>query len=97
MGDLNRYGSQPPSLLSPSGRALARDLQRTRRETAVALAQGDGLAEFTAAAMNNTAALDRHRRLLARGDDFLSNLLAEEEVGFVLEAMTIQRRMYRQG
>jgi hypothetical protein len=62
----------------------------------VALAQGDGLAEFTAAAMNNTAALDRHRRLLARGDDFLNNLLAEEEVGFVLAAMTIQRGMYRQ-
>lgn len=96
MGDLNRYGSQSPSLLSPSGRSLARDLQRTRREATVALAQGDGLAEFTAAAMSNTAALDRHRRLLARGDDFLSNLLAEEEVSFVLAAMSIQRGMYRQ-
>lgn len=96
MTQLNRYGSDPPSLLSPGGRALARDLQRTRREAAVALAQGDGLAEFTAQAMNNTAALDRHRRLLARGDDFLSNLLAEEEVGFVLAALSIQRGMYRQ-
>lgn len=95
MTQLDPYGSNLPSMLTPGGRALARDLTTVRRATSVDLAKGDGLAAFTDQAMGNLTALDRQRRLLARGDETLNSLLMEVEVGFVLCLVSEQRSMYR--
>lgn len=95
MTQLDPYGSNLPSMLTPGGRALVRDLATVRRATSVGLAKGDGLAAFTDQAMGNLTALDRQRRLLARGDETLNNLLMEVEVGFVLCFVSEQRSMYR--
>ncbi|WP_018686975.1 hypothetical protein [Actinokineospora enzanensis] len=95
MTQLDPYGSNLPSMLTPGGRALARDLSTVRRATSVGLAKGDGLAAFTEQAMGNLTALDRQRRILARGDETLNNLLMEVEVGFVLCLVSEQRSMYR--
>jgi hypothetical protein len=96
MNELDHYGGTLPSLLTPGGRALARDLTAVRRATSVGLAKGDGLAAFTDQAMNNLATLDRQRRLLARGDETLNNLLMEVEIGHVMCVLNEQRGMYRQ-
>ncbi len=96
MSALDHRGNRLPSQATPTGRALARDLKAIRHEVVVGLAEAAGMADFAAQAMTATTALDRHRQLLAQGDDFLNNLLAQEEVGFVLEVMNIQSRMYRQ-
>lgn len=95
MTQLDPYGSNLPSMLTPGGRALARDLATVRRATSVGLAKGDGLAAFTEQAMGNLTALDRQRRILARGDETLNNLLMEVEVGYVLCLVGEQRSMYR--
>ncbi|BBJ39984.1 hypothetical protein SSPO_027020 [Streptomyces antimycoticus] len=95
MTQLDPYGSNLPSMLTPGGRALVRDLATVRRATSVGLAKGDGLAAFTDQALGNLTALDRQRRLLARGDETLNNLLMEVEVGFVLCLVSEQRSMYR--
>jgi hypothetical protein len=95
MTQLDPYGSNLPSLFTPGGRALARDLAAVRRATSVGLAKGDGLAAFTDQAMSNLAALDRQRRLLARGDETLNNLLMEVEIGHVMCVLNEQRSMYR--
>lgn len=95
MGELDYYGGAPPSLLTPGGRALARDLATVRRATSVGLAKGDGLAAFTDQAMSNLSALDRQRRLLARGDETLNSLLMEVEIGHVMCVINEQRGMYR--
>lgn len=95
MGELDHYGGALPSLLTPGGRALARDLAAVRRATSVGLAKGDGLAAFSDQAMSNLVALDRQRRLLARGDETLNNLLMEVEIGHVMCVINEQRGMYR--
>lgn len=95
MGELDYYGGALPSLLTPAGRALARDLAAVRRATSVGLAKGDGLAAFTDQAMSNLGALDRERRLLARGDEVLNNFLMEVEIGHVMCVINEQRSMYR--
>jgi hypothetical protein len=95
MTQLDPYGSSLPSMLTPGGRALVRDLATVRRATSVGLAKGDGLAAFTEQAMGNLTALDRQRRLLARGDETLNNLLMEVEIGYVLNVCNEQRGMYR--
>jgi hypothetical protein len=95
MGELDYYGGALPSLLTPGGRALARDLAAVRRATSVGLAKGDGLAAFGEQAMGNLAALDRQRRLLARGDETLNNLLMEVEIGHVMAVLNEQRSLYR--
>ena len=95
MTQLDPYPSAPPSLLTPGGRALVRDLAAVRRATSVGLAKGDGLAAFSEQAMSNLAALDRQRRLLARGDETLNNLLTEVEIGHVMAVLSEQRSMYR--
>lgn len=95
MDELTPYNSPLPSLLTPGGRALTRDLAAVRRATSVGLAKGDGLAAFTDQAMGNLAALDMQRRLLARGDETLNNLLMEVEIGHVMCVLDEQRGMYR--
>lgn len=95
MTQLDYYGNTPPMLLTPGGRALARDLSAVRRATSVGLAKDNGLAAFTDQAMSNLAALDQQRRLLARGDDTLNSLLMEVEIGHVMCVVTEQRSMYR--
>ena len=95
MNELDHYGGALPSLLTPGGRTLARELSAVRRATSVGLAKGDGLAAFTDQAMSNLAALDRQRRLLARGDETLNNLLMEVEIGHVMCVLSEQRSMYR--
>lgn len=95
MSELDYYGGALPSLLTSGGRALARDLAAVRRATSVGLAKGDGLAAFGEQTMSNLAALDQHRRLLARGDETLNNLLTEVEIGHVMSVLNEQRGMYR--
>ncbi|NUL28419.1 hypothetical protein [Streptomyces lunaelactis] len=95
MTQLDPYGSNLPSMLTPGGRALVRDLATVRRATSVGLAKGDGLAAFTEQTMGNLTALDRQRRILARGDETLNNLLMEVEIGYVLNVCNEQRGMYR--
>lgn len=95
MTQLDHYGSALPSLLTPGGRALTRDLSAVRRATSVGIAKGDGLAAFTDQAMSNLAALDQHRRLLARSDETLNSLLMEVEIGHVMCVLDEQRGMYR--
>jgi hypothetical protein len=95
MTQLDHYGGALPSLLTPGGRALARDLTAVRRATSVGLAKDNGLAAFTDQTMNNLVALDQQRRLLARGDETLNNLLMEVEVGHVICVLNEQRSMYR--
>jgi hypothetical protein len=95
MSELDYYGSSPPTLLTSNGRALARDLAAVRRATSIGLAKGDGLAAFADQAMTNLTALDRQRRLLARGDETLNNLLMEVEIGHVMCVISEQRGMYR--
>ncbi len=95
MSQLDPYGSNLPTMFTPGGRALARDLTTVRRATSVGLAKGDGLAAFTEQAMGNLAALDRQRRLLACGDETLNNLLMEVEIGHVMCVLSEQRAMYR--
>lgn len=95
MSELDHYSGATPSLLTPGGRALARDLSAVRRATSVGLAKGDGLAAFADQAMSNLSALDRQRRLLARGDETLNSLLMEVEIGHVMCVINEQRSMYR--
>lgn len=95
MSAVDPYGSNLPAMLTPGGRALVRDLANVRRATSVGLAKGDGLAAFTEQAMGNLTALDRQRRIYARGDETLNSLLMEVEVGYVLCLVSEQRGMYR--
>jgi len=95
MGELNYYGGAVPSLLTPGGRALARDLAAVRRATSVGLAKDEAQTAFAEQAMSNLTALDRHRRLLARGDETLNNLLMEVEIGHVMCALNEQRNIFR--
>jgi hypothetical protein len=95
MNELDRYGASLPSLMTPGGRALARDLASVRRATTVALAKGDGLTAFTEQAMNNLASLDRHRRLLSQGDEVLDSVLRQVEAGCLLNVVSEQSSMFR--
>ncbi len=80
---------------STAGRALARDLQQVRNEVWVALAKDEGLAEYTENEMHNTAALNRLRKMLTHGDQFLNELLAEQQLGYVLQSEEIKRGMFK--
>jgi hypothetical protein len=93
--ELDHYGGDLSSLLTPGGRALARDVAAVRRATRVGLEKGDGLAAFADRTMSNLTALDRQRRLLARGDETLNSLLMEVEIGHVVCVLNEQRGMYR--
>ncbi|MYX25808.1 hypothetical protein GTY75_03835 [Streptomyces sp. SID8381] len=95
MSELDFYASSPPTLFTSNGRALARDLAAVRRATSIGLAKGNGLAAFADQAMSSLTALDRQRRLLARGDETLNNLLMEVEIGHVMCVINEQRGMYR--
>ena len=95
MNELDHYGGG--NWLTPGGRALARDLSRVQRATVVGVAKADGLAVIGERIMTNTAALDNHRKLLARGDETLNALLTEVEVSTVLSAMSEGRNVYRMG
>ena len=95
MSAVDPYGGNLPAMLTPGGRALVRDLAVVRRATSVGLAKGSGLAAFTEQAMADLTALDRQRRILSRGDEALTSLLMEVEVGYVLCVVNEQRGMYR--
>ncbi len=95
MTQLDPYGSNLPSLLTPGGRALARDLARTHRDVAVALQKLDGLATYADQLADYTAQLDVKRLMLSGGSELRNELLAQELVSFAVQGMNIARSMYR--
>lgn len=95
MSELDHYDGVLPSLLTPGGRALARDLAAVRRAATVSNAKEDGRIAFSAQVMHNLTGLDQTRRLLARGDETLNNLLTEVEIGHVICALNEQRTMFQ--
>lgn len=79
------------SSLVPTG---GNPVRQARRDVQAGLTKLDGLAEFSAQAMEYMALLNARRKFLAQGDPALDAILMEMQLRFGADAMHQQATMY---